>query len=144
MMISTAMPATVRLDEIVDALEIQFDESSSFLDLNTGEVETVSHDLLRQAEESSNDEEPDIPEWQKQEWELAKRFVSSDRFQNFPRSSMFTSGRSCKISHARFKPTVSEKSFYTPFTAAGHSGVSRTPSGSIASSQPRSHSGQRP
>jgi hypothetical protein len=47
MMISTAMPATVRLDEIVDALEIQFDESSSFLDLDTGEVETVSRDLLR-------------------------------------------------------------------------------------------------
>jgi hypothetical protein len=83
-MISTAMPATVRLDEIVDALEIQFDESSSFLDLDTGEVETASHDLLRQAEESSNDEEPDIPEWQKQEWEIAKRIVSSDRFQKLP------------------------------------------------------------
>ena len=77
------MTATVRLNDIVDALEMQFDESSSFLDLDTGQVETVSHALLRQAEESS-DEEPDLPAWQKQEWEIAKRIVSTDRFQELP------------------------------------------------------------
>src|SRR6266446_34011 len=79
------MPATVRLNDIVDALEMQFDESSSFLDLDTGQVETVSKDLLSEAEESSDDdEEPDLPEWQKQEWEIAKRIVSSDRFTELP------------------------------------------------------------
>jgi hypothetical protein len=46
------MPATVRLNDIVDALEMQFDESCSFLDRDTGQVETVSHVLLREAEES--------------------------------------------------------------------------------------------
>ena len=78
------MPATVRLSDIVDALEMQFDEFSSFLDRDTGKVETVSHDLLREAEESGVDEEPDLPEWQKQEWEIAKRIVSTDRFQRLP------------------------------------------------------------
>jgi|SRR5579864_4540828 len=78
------MPATVRLEDIVDALEMQFDEPSSFVDLDTGQVETVSHDLLREAEESGDDEEPDLPEWQKQEWEIAKRIVSTDRFQGLP------------------------------------------------------------
>jgi hypothetical protein len=78
------MSATVRLNDIVDALEMQFDESSSFLDLNTGQVETVSHDLLREAEECGDDEEPSLPAWQKQEWEIAKRIVSSDRFQKLP------------------------------------------------------------
>jgi len=82
MMVSN-MTATVRLNDIVDALEMQFDESSSFLDLDTGRVETVSHALLREAEESS-DEEPDLPTWQKQEWEIAKRVVSTDRFQELP------------------------------------------------------------
>ena len=77
------MPATVRLNDIVDALEMQFDESSSFLDLDTGQVETVSHVLLREAEESG-DEEPDLPAWQKHEWETAKRIVSTDRFQPLP------------------------------------------------------------
>src|SRR6266446_4720614 len=79
-----AMPATVRLNDIVDALEMQFDESCSFLDRDTGQVETVSHVLLREAEESGDDEEPDLPTWQKQEWEIAKRIVSSDRFQKLP------------------------------------------------------------
>lgn len=78
------MPATVRLDDIVDALEMQFDERSSFLDLDTGQVETVSHDLLREAEESGDDEEPSLPAWQKQEWEIAKRIVSTDRFRKLP------------------------------------------------------------
>ena len=49
------MPATVRLSDIVDALEMQFAESSTFLDRDTGKVETVSHDLLREAEESGDD-----------------------------------------------------------------------------------------
>src|SRR5260370_7268258 len=79
-----AMPVTVRLTDIVDALEMQFDESSSFLDLDSGQVETVSHDLLREAEESGNDEEPGLPEWQKQEWKIASRIVSTDRFQRLP------------------------------------------------------------
>ena len=78
------MPATVLLQDIVDALEMQLDESSSFLDLETGRIETVSHDLLREAEESGADEEPDLPAWQKQEWEIAKRIVSTDRFQQLP------------------------------------------------------------
>jgi hypothetical protein len=78
------MPATVRLNDIVDALEMQFDESSSYLDLDSSHVETISDDLLREAEESGDDEEPDLPAWQKQEWEIARRIVSSDRFQELP------------------------------------------------------------
>lgn len=83
-MIPKAMPATVRLRDIVDALEMQFEESASFLDLETGHVETVSRDLLREAEDSSSDEELDLPEWQEQEWEIAKRIVSTDRFPPLP------------------------------------------------------------
>jgi hypothetical protein len=78
------MPATVRLNDIVDALEMQFDEYSSFLDLDSGRVETVSHVLLCEAEESDDDEEPDLPTWQKPQWEIAKRIVSTDRFRKLP------------------------------------------------------------
>jgi hypothetical protein len=45
---------------------------------------TVSHVLLRDAEESGDDEEPDLPIWQKQEWEMAKLVVSTDRFHELP------------------------------------------------------------
>src|SRR5260370_2188172 len=77
------MPATVRLEDIIDALEIQFDEWSAFLDLDTGQVETVSHALLGEADEP-NDEEPDLPAWQKHEWEIGKQMVSTDRFRRLP------------------------------------------------------------
>jgi hypothetical protein len=77
------MSATVLLKDIIDALEMQFDESSSFLDLDTGRVESVSNDLLARADKSAG-EEPDLPAWQKQVWEIAKRIVSTDRFQQLP------------------------------------------------------------
>jgi hypothetical protein len=78
------MPATARLKDIVGALEIQLDENSSFLDRDTGQVETVSIDLLGKAEESNDDEDVDLPEWQNEEWEIAKLIVSSDRFVKLP------------------------------------------------------------
>ena len=75
------MSARVRLKDIMDALEMQFEGHSSFLDCVTGEVETVSNDLLSGAEEG---EEPDLPEWQRQEWEAAKQIVSTTRFLKLP------------------------------------------------------------
>lgn len=77
-----AMPASVRLSDVIDALEMQFDESSSFLDCDTGKVETVSEALLQEAE--AGVEEPNLPAWQKGEWEIAKRIVSTNRFQRLP------------------------------------------------------------
>ena len=79
------------------------------LDLDSGQVETVSHAFLREAENSG--EEPDLPTWQKHEWEIAKRIVSTDRFQELPQSLRYTSGRLCRNSHARWSPTVFAKIF---------------------------------
>lgn len=84
------MSAIVRLDDIVEALEMQMDEYSSFLDCETGQVETVSHDLLHEAEElheedeSDADDDLDLPEWQKREWEMARLIVSTNRFRKLP------------------------------------------------------------
>ena len=83
MIISLTMAVTVLLSDIVEALEMQFDESSSFLDLDTGRVETVSHDLLSDAEENDG-EDPDIPDWQREECDIAKRIVATDRFLKLP------------------------------------------------------------
>jgi hypothetical protein len=78
------MPAAARLNDIVEVLEIQVDEYSSFLDRDTGQVETISRDLLREAEESDGDEELDLPAWQEHEWEIAELIVSTDRFRKLP------------------------------------------------------------
>jgi hypothetical protein len=78
------MPAKVLLKDIVDALEMTFDEQSQFLDVETGRVEVVSDDLLGQAEDE--DAEPNLPDWQHEEWEVAKAIVSdsSNRFRELP------------------------------------------------------------
>ena len=74
---------TVLLKDIVDALEMQFDEASCFLDLHTGKIETVSVDLLRRADECPH-VQPDLPAWQEREWDIAKEIVSTDRFRQLP------------------------------------------------------------
>jgi len=78
-----AMPKPVRLNDIVEALEMQFDGTSSYLDLDSGEVVTISNDSLREAQEPC-DEEPDLPDWEKKEREIAKQIVSTDRFRSLP------------------------------------------------------------
>jgi hypothetical protein len=77
------VPATVHLNDIIDALEMQFDESLSYLDLDSGQVVTVSEAFLREADEHG-DEEPDLPGWQKDEWKIAKNISSTDRFRPLP------------------------------------------------------------
>ena len=62
---------------------MQLDEAPSYLDLDVGQVVTVSENLLREAEEPG-DEEPDLPDWQKDEWGIAKRIVSTGRFRPLP------------------------------------------------------------
>jgi hypothetical protein len=76
------MPAAAHLQDIVDALEMQFDESLSFLDRETGQVETVSKELLSAAEEGEDDGDAYETD---EEWELAKLIASSgDRFLSLP------------------------------------------------------------
>jgi hypothetical protein len=77
--------ADVLLSDIVDALGMQFDEMPSFLDLDTGQVETVSSELLREAEET-DDPDDECPDdlTDDDEWEIAKRIVSTDRFVRLP------------------------------------------------------------
>jgi len=78
------MGAKVKLQDVIDALDMQPDEYSAYLDLDSGEVESVSLELLNQAGESGEGEEPDLLDWQEEEWEIAKRIASTDRFLPLP------------------------------------------------------------
>jgi hypothetical protein len=98
---------------------MQFDESPSFLDLDTGEVETVSRHLLVEAEKSADDEVPDLPLRQKPEWEIAKRIVSTNRFRKLPSKLKFTNGRLWRISRTRYRPIGLAMSCCAPFMAGG-------------------------
>ena len=73
------MAVTVVLEDIVEALEMQFEEMPSFVDLETGQVHTVSRDEVRAAEE---DEEGD--EEQDEEWKLLRRIAFMDNVLALP------------------------------------------------------------
>jgi hypothetical protein len=77
------MPPTVNLSDIIEAFEAQSDESASFLNLDTGEVDALMYDYLRSAEES-DEPGPQLMDREKDLWELAKRIVSTDRFIKLP------------------------------------------------------------
>jgi hypothetical protein len=74
---------SVLLTDIVDAIEMFPEEASLYLDLDTGQVEQVSHSLLRAAEDGEDPPER-LPEWQREEWEVARRIASTDRFRRLP------------------------------------------------------------
>jgi len=73
----------VKLSDIVDALEMQFDESGTYLDKETGEVITISFQVIGMAEEG---ESPDtLPGWQQPEFKTAQSIdTTPDRFLALP------------------------------------------------------------
>ena len=76
------MPASVPLQEIIDALQMESEEATTYLDPETGELHQISHYLRRFAEE---DDEPDhLPQWQEREWEAAQKLVKTGQFLRLP------------------------------------------------------------
>lgn len=70
------MSTQVKLKDIIEEMEIQFEESRSFLNTKTGEIVLVTSEDLRAAE----DEEPfdHLPEWEQE-----NRMTSIDVVENF-------------------------------------------------------------
>lgn len=71
------------LKEIVDALEMQFEEQSNYLDRQTGEVELITREVLQLVEAGGSADER--PEWQQSEFDIATAlFEDPDRFVRLP------------------------------------------------------------
>ena len=75
------MGTTVSLLEIVEAFDLAFDEMSSFVNTASGEVRTVSHEELGLAED---EEDPDVPDWQREAIKDAKAIVDSPEWVELP------------------------------------------------------------
>jgi hypothetical protein len=72
----------ILLKEIVEALDITNDESSSFANRITGEVRTVTHEDLRYAE--GDEDAPDLPDWQRDSVAQAREVVASENWLPLP------------------------------------------------------------
>ncbi|MEH7346959.1 UPF0158 family protein [Bacillus sp. JJ1532] len=73
------MNIQVKLQAIIEEMEIQFDESRTFLSIKTGEIIVVTSDDLRAAE----DEEPfdHLPDWEQEDRKVANDVV--ENFENY-------------------------------------------------------------
>ena len=61
----------VSLDELIGYIEMQVDESRSFINRKTGEIVSVSSEALRNAEEMDDDEILELLDWQQEEMRIA-------------------------------------------------------------------------
>jgi hypothetical protein len=77
------MTTSAVLDDLIDALEEQSDSLFPFLDREAGEVVLISDESLSLAK--TEPEEIDLlPDWQKEEFELAVLIETSDRYLRLP------------------------------------------------------------
>jgi len=75
--------ATVLLKDVLDALELPNENWSAYVDMQTGEVITISEEAADLAEVEDLQDE-DIPEWQISEVENARKVQDSDRYLRLP------------------------------------------------------------
>ena len=72
----------VKLSDLIEGMDFQSDEQSSFLNLTTGEVVSITNEELRAAE---NDEPlEDFPEWQHDALRIAKDIVETEHYLALP------------------------------------------------------------
>ena len=142
------MPATAKLNDIIEALDLQLEEFGSVFDCETGKVETFSFDLLHKAEDSNDDDvDENMREWEKKEWELAKLIASSPagRFLDLPsKFDVHEWAIMEEFSRSRWNPAAFAKIFCTPSTAPGHFDISRTPFDVTALTKPGMRSAMLP
>lgn len=68
--------AAVKLDDLITVIEIQMDETNTYINTKTGEVITLSREEMRAAE----DEDPleNYPDWQRENIEQAIKIIEDD------------------------------------------------------------------
>jgi hypothetical protein len=77
------MPTSAVLEDLIDALEEQSDSLFPYLHRETGEVQLITDDSLSLAD--AEPEEIDLlPDWQKEDAELAVRIETSDQYLRLP------------------------------------------------------------
>lgn len=68
------MPIHVKLSDIIDGMETQSDESSSYLNKKTGKIVLISFEEMSAAED--NEPIEDFPEWQQELVETAREIAN--------------------------------------------------------------------
>jgi hypothetical protein len=73
----------VKLSDLIEGMDFQSDERSAFLNLNTGEVVSITDEELRAAEQDAPPLE-DFPDWQHDALRMARDIVETDSYLPLP------------------------------------------------------------
>jgi hypothetical protein len=76
------MPSSVKLDDIIEALEGAGDQHSYYLDKHTGEIALITNEEMEAAEEDELISE--FPEWQRESILKAREILKSEDFVRLP------------------------------------------------------------
>ena len=76
------MNKPAKLSEIIEGMDLQFDETSSFLNTKTGQVVSVDADDFRAAEDEKVVKL--CPEWQRNNIQIAKEILEEDYYIKLP------------------------------------------------------------
>ena len=76
------MTIQVKLQDVLEGIDFQSDEQSSFLNLTTGEVVAITDEELRAAENDAPLE--DFPEWQHDAIRIAGEIIETDHYLALP------------------------------------------------------------
>ena len=76
------MPPTVKLKDVIDALEMAGEEHRQYLDKRTGEVIVLTNEEMSAAEEDENPE--DYPDWQQESILIAQEVLETDHYLELP------------------------------------------------------------
>ena len=76
------MALTVKLDDIIEAMEFQSDEIQSYLNKKTGQVVTISYEEFSAAEQNRSIE--DFPDWQQEQIRVAEDILYSEDYMPLP------------------------------------------------------------
>jgi hypothetical protein len=79
------MAVRAKVQDLVDAFDMQNEQCASYLDRDTGEVHVITHEVLRIAEGGTDADEV-RSDWEQAEVELARRVLDNDRFVELPTS----------------------------------------------------------
>src|SRR5215467_5648149 len=79
---TSTMATPVKLTEIIEGMDFQSDERSSFLNLTTGDVVSITDEELRAAENDAPLE--DFPDWQHDTIRIAGEILATDHYLPLP------------------------------------------------------------
>jgi len=83
------MNLPAKLSDLIQALDMSSEEFCTYFDRKTGAIVSVEETMLSRLEDGEEKDLDDLPEWQKEEYEIAKEIAGDDGSRFLPAPDKF-------------------------------------------------------